>query len=784
MAVLALAPVTVRAAWVVPGGQEALVEQMLGAPPAPCSFLGAAIDRSLVRARYQCADRPFVVELRHPSEVPPGALRTQQFGIVVPPEAPPGFDAALAGTLRAHEAGFRWSSTESVAADRPSDRVSRASILDRLFAPSQPRQSFRKEAFLGVAAGMLAFGTLLAIALRWFGRRRYWDGDSQLPAALLGAIVTFFAALLYYALASHAAPFNLDTTRDILSARDCLETTHECDILSKTSIGLFNQGGLFLHVLALWLTLELPVRALEAALAFFDALSALCVYLLVRRYLAPRLAPITTALYLVTSLYVLDYPVVFNISVSLLPMAACLLALMGLISTGATAWTLMAAVAFTLAADAHVIFLMYLPWLLFAVAATDRRPVLATLLVFVAIAVTGAAQSLSTWLANVRLLFESSTLLPTFVGLAITFVAGFRLRSHLAELDPRARCAALLAAPTALYFFAYLGARMLLRDAPPMYVVPALVGLCVATAALLDLAAARLARGAFTRQRALLALALPLVAAIHLWRSDHSGPRFWSMGEVEKVEQVLYERGYRFADLRAHLQTSRDGLLAALGAFEPRRPLAGATAQDDVLLLRVPRALLPATIPPTWTLVDLRPGYAAVLRPISSLLDRQHMEACYRPADGTPDLGGCLQVDIASAAARQKIAAAIYTARMFLAIHEAENTLHLVTMQKQHGSAVRFKVPITAPASGPTRLIEIIPTRFPWYIEAVDGVRVRDELPSTRITVEADGARGTLIFAGQAPSVEERHELYLPPPIAETEEGERELRDLLEVQPF
>jgi hypothetical protein len=40
------------------------------------------------------------------------------------------------------------------------------------------------------------------------------------------------------------------------------------------------------------------------------------------------------------------------------------------------------------------------------------------------------------------------------------------------------------------------------------------------------------------------------------------------------------------------------------------------------------------------------------------------------------------------------------------------------------------------------------------------------------------------VFSGQVPAVEERHELYLPPPIAETDESELDLRRLLELQSY
>jgi hypothetical protein len=98
---------------VIPPGHEELFAAMLGlgaGGSGACAFAGAAVDRTLIRARYLCAGEEIAVELRHPQAAPDAVLRTERFAVVaVSGGVPPALLAELEAQIRAREAGFAWS---------------------------------------------------------------------------------------------------------------------------------------------------------------------------------------------------------------------------------------------------------------------------------------------------------------------------------------------------------------------------------------------------------------------------------------------------------------------------------------------------------------------------------------------------------------------------------------------------------------------------------------------------------------------------------------------------
>ncbi len=105
---------------VIPPGHEELFAAMLdfgASRPGDCAFAGAAIDRTLIRARYLCAGDDVAVELRHPQAAATSALRTDRFAVVVSSGvAPPALLAGLTARVRAREAEFVWT-TVPIAGD-------------------------------------------------------------------------------------------------------------------------------------------------------------------------------------------------------------------------------------------------------------------------------------------------------------------------------------------------------------------------------------------------------------------------------------------------------------------------------------------------------------------------------------------------------------------------------------------------------------------------------------------------------------------------------------------
>ncbi len=123
IALLLIALASPAAGQIIPPGNEAVVEQMLGTGetfPGDCKLAGGSIERTAVVARYDCSGgRTVAVELRHPSDAPQAATRTERFAIVARGPAPAGFVDAIARRVAAAEAHFRWMAAPPAVATAP-----------------------------------------------------------------------------------------------------------------------------------------------------------------------------------------------------------------------------------------------------------------------------------------------------------------------------------------------------------------------------------------------------------------------------------------------------------------------------------------------------------------------------------------------------------------------------------------------------------------------------------------------------------------------------------------
>ena len=97
---------------VIPGGQEKLLGEMLGAdvPLVPgCVLSEGQVERRMVRATYKCAAGDVVFELHHPSDAPAAAATTDHFAVVLQSGSPPeGMSDRLVSRIRERESTFEW----------------------------------------------------------------------------------------------------------------------------------------------------------------------------------------------------------------------------------------------------------------------------------------------------------------------------------------------------------------------------------------------------------------------------------------------------------------------------------------------------------------------------------------------------------------------------------------------------------------------------------------------------------------------------------------------------
>jgi len=136
---------------VIPPGQEEALATMLGrgAPlPGDCAFTNGQVERTSVIATYRCGAGEVVIDLRHPSDAPADAPRTERFALVVRGgTAPDGLRDALLQRLREHEGAIEWKQVGAPVAGASGRRL------------------------LPIVAGALVVVALLAIARRLLARR-------------------------------------------------------------------------------------------------------------------------------------------------------------------------------------------------------------------------------------------------------------------------------------------------------------------------------------------------------------------------------------------------------------------------------------------------------------------------------------------------------------------------------------------------------------------------------------------------------------------------------------
>ncbi len=112
--------------WVIPGGQEPIVIQMLGGTGAlaGCRYENIHMSGDRVDASFRCTGRATLLEIRlaHRSSMFCSGACTEKFVLTVPTDAPAGFADALRTSVASHEARFVFR--------RPDERRRRGAALD------------------------------------------------------------------------------------------------------------------------------------------------------------------------------------------------------------------------------------------------------------------------------------------------------------------------------------------------------------------------------------------------------------------------------------------------------------------------------------------------------------------------------------------------------------------------------------------------------------------------------------------------------------------------------
>ena len=505
------------------------------------------------------------------------------------------------------------------------------------------------------------------------------------------------------------------------------------------------------------------------------AASATLVYAAPARLLAWRAGPAAWILYLVTSWYFLELPVLWNPCVLPLPLVLFYICLIAQAVGGAALTTAAAGAALALSIDAHVVCVLLAPLFLGCIVATARRPLLGTALGAVALAVPEYASSRGALVANGALLH--GFWLPAIGLLAGALAVGVALRRRVQKARPVARGRAVLVA-ACVYFAAVLVAMSvvtghgLARRYLAVLVPPASIlgGALLTGTVWRGGAVARPARAA----NAIVAIAALLLSGA-LARTGGRAHAAWTALDVEVLAGSLRVDGWTYRDVFRHLRGPDAQLLVAGLAADSPAPSAAqpsAPMRDDLLVTKVARRALPAEIPREWSLVDLDGDMVAVVRRAESWVDLRQLELCEATSGEAPR---CATMNLL-ARDPDRGARGTVTQRAYPTLESAPGARSTSGATSQQ--AFRWTVEVLVHTSSPAHVFTLVGAPLPWTIERVDGVGFHGSLTGREVTLDGTGD-AKVLFAVDVPGELAGSFRRWLPPFVETAASEMLLRTLV-----
>lgn len=393
------------------------------------------------------------------------------------------------------------------------------------------------------------------------------------------------------------ASVHLDTARDLLIARDCVEGLG-CGLGAPSSFGGWMHGALWSHLLELRMALGLGFVTLERVTHAMLALAAGLVPVTARMVNRPATG-FTWALWLAATLWLVDHPTLWSPTVWPLALGLVHAAFFKAVATRGWWWWLAVGAALAAATDVHVASGLLLPFVVAGMFGCAARPVLAAVGMMAAFVAVMGVVSPGTAAVNWG---QVRGVAPVGVG-ALAMAVGVLMRGRLAALADAARVRAVAWALCG--GFGLLLPLLALGSGHPLsgrYFAPVVVP-------------AAILLGAAVRRRWLRGAAVVVVVAGYgaYWAEDRWVNGRFRLVEVPALADALYADGRSFAELHGHLRGPQAfDLLATLAAFEP-----GGRRSDeedrDVLVVRARRAAVPVRTPAGWAVVELGDAVAVVV---------------------------------------------------------------------------------------------------------------------------------------------------------------------------
>jgi hypothetical protein len=398
-----------------------------------------------------------------------------------------------------------------------------------------------------------------------------------------GLIAVFALALFALRLTSRPPPVHLDTARDWLFARACVEEGR-CELQGVgTSVRGLRQGASWHHALVTALDEGLSIEGLTWLVDVVQSLAVavgwLTALLLFEAQLPAALYALATA---VLFRIAAEFPVLWNVSPMPLPWALATASLAMLAKTAQTRWAIALGAAVAAAADLHVAATPAAVLGLGAAICLARRPGLAALGLAAAFGVTVWVSSPEALRACLPWLQAHAAAAALFFALTLGAAAALRPTARSASPAQRGGVA-IVAAWGALGVAYIVGGAATGVPLGPRYLLPA-----VPAAALALAWAGRRARWAFGITVVVLLAAL---AGMGLGRSP------WNITEAAALAQEAGAMGYGSRTLFESLRVDSRELLGSVLAFGPPLSKPEPTVAMDLEVQRSPAGLALHQVP-------------------------------------------------------------------------------------------------------------------------------------------------------------------------------------------
>ncbi len=666
--------------------------------------------------------------------------------------------------------------------------VDRGSPADDAPSASSPAAPAARDRLAAAAAWARHLGRSFSAALATVAER--------LPAPRHPlALALFAAALAALAFASFVqsppeAEANLDIARDLLHARDLLQTGELIPV--QSSLRGVTQGGLWTRVLAATRASGHGIAELAWLVLFLQGLAVGVVYLAGRTLAVPFGGAVAAGLYFYAMHSTFPNATLWIPVLLPLPTALALWGLAGLVRGGALGWAALAGVGTGLAIDVHIVSLVLLAPLVAAAVGFARRPLLAAPLALLCAAGAHALPSWRTVLHNAQLLASPAALAGSAGALLLFVGLGVVCRRYLRE-RPWRGAAFFGGTAAALGVALYVGSLVLGFRLEERYLLPfvalGVMGIAAATLSLLQRFATP--TGPFLAGVVALCAFAPALTA--LWPSSAPPRRVRALtespvvSEIEKVAPILYgEWGWRWPDVRASVVApSARNLVGILAAMEepPRR---APTPVGPLRLLFAPRAGADALIGPLTMTVDAGPDRIALLERMPVYVRRNRvMRQCIHPPAGAAPR--CRTVSFDPVAVGRKPAT-----ESFLANRGYPEPYTEAAVDPERffapcsGCRLTFEYTLDVPGGGPDHDLVVADAPqaeedMAWQVEAVHGVATTTSLPARIVRLSGHDARqGRLVLGRRAPEGSLRFSGDWPPDVIELRADEVELRRLFE----